>query len=144
MNQGMRWTPTTLRKRRHNSFFMEGRTMSIKCLFTYLLLQVACALNHVRMQQPHKICYKNKIYAKVMLNHSFISIEENYRSYGQQPMFQIHCIPSGMCPLTFCRKEAMPIHGLVWIFELKPNHHFSNGTKEMSATKRIYNKTTHS
>ena len=39
----------------------------------------------------------------------------------------------------------MPIHGLVWICELKPNHHFSDGTKkEPSATKRIYNKSTHS
>ena len=108
-------------QRRPSSFFMEGKTVSIKSLFTYLLLQVTCALNHVRMQQPHKICYKNKIYAKVMLNHSFISIEENYRSYGQQPVFQIHCIPSGMCPLTFCRKNEYKLCLLkVWYEPTKP------------------------
>jgi hypothetical protein len=24
-------------------------------------------------------------------------------------MFEIHCIPSGMCLLTFCRKEAIEV-----------------------------------
>jgi hypothetical protein len=38
--------------------------------------------------------------------HPPISIEENYKKYGQQkPVFQICYIPSGMYPLTFCRKE---------------------------------------
>ena len=58
----------------------------------------------------------NKIYAKVILkNHPFISIEENHKNYGQQPMFQICYIPSGMCPIIFCRKnkQAMPVYGLV-------------------------------
>jgi hypothetical protein len=44
-------------QRRLNSFFVEERIVSIKSLFTYLLLQVTCALNHVRIQQPRKINY---------------------------------------------------------------------------------------
>ena len=49
----------------------ERKNYEYQGLFTYLLLQVTCALNHVRMQQPHKIYYKNKIYAKVILKPSF-------------------------------------------------------------------------
>jgi hypothetical protein len=59
----------------------------------------------------------NKIHAKAILKTSFISIEENYKSYGQQPILQIYCIPSGMYPLTFYKMKEYKLCLLVVWYE---------------------------
>ena len=68
------------------------------------------------LEYSKHIKHDKKIYAKVTQNHPFISIDENHKNCGQQPVSQIRCIPLGMCPLTFYRKEAIEarsVRGLV-------------------------------
>ena len=116
------------RCKNYTSFNMDERTVSIKVHSLCLLLQVTFALSHAGI--------KHDLYTKVIPKLFFISIDVIHKIYGQESIVQICCIPLGISPLTFCRDEwiqATLVHCLEWIY--KPSHHYSYGTKRMSAIK---------
>ena len=90
----------------------------------------------------------NEIYAKVILKPSFHWYREKLQKIWTTTRVLNLLYTLGYVSTNILQEKNkyMLCLSMVWYGHAKPNHHFSDGTKkkETSATKRIYNKSTHS